>query len=476
MTQNWKNIVFNICLTLNCLLLFLLLFGAGMKVPVLLQVAGRMHPLILHFPIVLLILAFVWELFIPQKDHATIAEAGDWLLLSAAFTAVLAALMGLFLSREAGYDPDTIAWHKWTGVMIALISVIWFAFRNNVRKRRFFVVATGGISMIGIILAGHQGANITHGENFLLAPVIPEKKKRDVLFEDAITYTHLVVPILEEKCMGCHNSRKAKGELIMETEELLVKGGKNGKLWDSTASGFGLMMQRLHLPLQEKKHMPPKGKSQLTDNEMAALYYWIKSGASFTQKIADLPATDTLRIVAADFFNTLEGDNYDFAAADDATINKLNNEYRVLHPLAQNSPALDVTFFGASFFKAEQLKELEKVKNQVVSLNLNRMPVKDEDLKYIAAFKNLRRLNLSFTEITGSGLKELRTLKDLRQLSLSGNKLKSVELEMLGGLEKLSTVYLWKTGVNDPDITSLKKKFPDTQLETGFRGIQLLPV
>ena len=54
--QRWKNSLFNITIALNCLLVFLLLFQDRLAVPAWLQVAGRMHPLVLHFPIVLLVL------------------------------------------------------------------------------------------------------------------------------------------------------------------------------------------------------------------------------------------------------------------------------------------------------------------------------------------------------------------------------------------------------------------------------------
>ena len=102
--------------------------------------------------------------------------------------------------------------------------------------------------------------------------------------EDAEVFNHMVKPILETKCMSCHNNKKAKGELVMETRELLLKGGKNGKLWDSTEADFGLLMRRIHLPLETKKHMPPQGKTQLTETEISILSQWIKSGADFKRK------------------------------------------------------------------------------------------------------------------------------------------------------------------------------------------------
>jgi uncharacterized membrane protein/Leucine-rich repeat (LRR) protein len=470
MKQGWKNRLFNSCIALNGVLLVVLLFGNTLQPPPILQVMGRMHPLTLHFPIVVLLIAFAWELLVPMKKQPVLVEAGDWLLLAGAFSAVLASLMGLFLSKEEGYDSDAIAWHKWTGVLIAFIGMGWYALRSITRRKKITTLAAGTLAMVSIVVAGHQGATITHGENFLLAPVTPEKIRPKVLLEDALAYTHLVKPILEDKCMSCHNNTKAKGELVMTTEDLLRKGGKTGKLWDSTADGFGLMMKRVHLPSTSKEHMPPTGKPQLTDEEINALYYWIKSGASFTKKILEYAETDTLRTIAAGFFNTLENDEYDFAAADEATVKKLNTDYRVVNPLALNSPALAVEFFGISLFRSDQIKDLEKIKNNIVSLSLNKMPVTDGDLKQIALFKNLRKLNLSFTDITGATLSELSKLTDLRQLSVSGTKVKAANLGSLRNMKKLSSLYIWNTDISENEMVQLKKSFTSTIIETGFNG------
>ena len=263
-----KNISYNITLALNCLLVFLILFGKALAIPTWLQVVGRMHPLLLHFPIVLLVMAAVWEGFLSKKienianpdrlgtEGVANNEIGDWVLLSAALTAAISAVMGLFLSQEEGYNAEAIAWHKWTGVAVSLLSFTWFSLRNSLRETRGLSLMASAVSLVAIILAGHQGANITHGEGFLTAPLNPKNASSEVSLENAIVFKDMVRPILEKKCMGCHNSQKAKGDLIMETQELLLKGGKNGKLWDLTTADLGLMMQRVHLPLDEKKHMP----------------------------------------------------------------------------------------------------------------------------------------------------------------------------------------------------------------------------
>ncbi|MCH5598584.1 chitobiase/beta-hexosaminidase C-terminal domain-containing protein [Niabella ginsengisoli] len=270
--------------------------------------------------------------------------------------------------------------------------------------------------------------------------------------------------------MSCHNTSKAKGELIMETRELLLKGGKNGKLWDTTAVDLGLMMQRIHLPVDDEDHMPPKGKPQLTEEEARILHLWIKDGASFTKKVIELPGNDSLRVLAATFFKSPDVEVYDFASVDEGTITQLNTEYRVITPLATASPALSVNFYGVAQFKSEQLKDLDQIKDNIVSLHLAKMPVKDEDLKAIGNFTNLRDLNLAFTAIKGDGLKYLTSLKHLKQLSLSGTSVSANQLKPLMQVKTLKSVKVWNTAISNKDVASLKANFPNTNFGLGYNG------
>ena len=474
--QKWKNILYNTSFALNCFLAFLLVFEARLTVPPLLQAFGRMHPLLLHFPIVLVLLCIGWEFLSGFKKPVSNeqAEAGDWLLLLASFTAVTSALMGLFLSKEEGYTQDMVAWHKWGGVFISFLSLAWYAYRKSIRNYKVLFTVTSSAGLVIVVITGHLGADITHGENFVLAPIIKEATAPKVLFEDAFIYANMVQPILKTKCMSCHNDSKAKGELVMETTEALLKGGKNGVLWDSTKPDLGLMLSRIHLPLDNKKHMPPSGKTQLTPDEISTLYHWIKGGSSFTAKVADLPETDTLRVIATSIFNTIETDNYTFKPADENKVKALSNNYRLVAPLALESPALRVEFFGAAQFKPEQLKELLQIKEQIVSLNLNKMPVTDADLSTIAQFSNLRKLNLSFTDIKGEGISALAPLKELMQLSLSGTGVTVENLKALSSLPKLTRLYIWSTPAQEQDLLAIKQQLKKATIETGFTGDSII--
>ncbi len=471
MQQKTKNIFFNTCILLSTLLLMLLLFGNQLKSNAFLQVLGRMHPLMLHFPIVLLLVAFTWELATARTNNSVLQNAGDWLLLAAALTSLIAALMGILLSQEEGYNSNSLSLHKWSGAIIALVALLWYALRNFLRKKKSGILLVGLCTVAGIIFTGHQGATITHGESFLFPAAAKKEQAIAVSPEEAVAFTHLIKPILEAKCISCHNNTKAKGDLIMETEALLLKGGKNGKLWDSSAANFGLLMQRIHLPLEEKKHMPPKGKIQLTDDEIAVIHQWIKGGANFTKRVMEYAETDSLRLLASAFLkspSTTEA--YNFAAASETTIQKLNTDYRIIHPIALQSPALSVSFYGSSFFKAEHLKELKPIKDNIVTLHLANMPLKDADLDVIAGFKNLRTLNISFTQVTGKNLAQLIKLPALKQLSLTGLKITAAEVEVLKANRSLSSIYIWNTGLSEADITALRNKIPSVLFDAGFKS------
>lgn len=445
----WKNLLFNITIAANCLLCFLLLFESALVIPPWLQVAGRMHPLVLHFPIVLLILFVGQRLFFRTNTDNT-------LLLLTAFTASITAIMGLLLSKEPGYDPDALRVHKWSGIAISLLTLAWYAWYTRTNQTKYATPAFTIASLVLLLLAGHEGAGITHGENFLLSPIRPNTPQRIVAFDDAVVFTDMVQPILQTKCMGCHNSSKAKGELVMETTQLLLKGGKSGPIWDSSKADLGLMMERIHLAPDDEKHMPPHGKPQLTDEELTILYQWLKHDPNRSIRVTELPATDTLRQLAQTLFKNAPEDKFDFDAADDKTIAKLNTSYRVIYPVALHSPALDVDFYSPRFFKPEQLKELEPIAKQIVSLDLDKMPVTDADISTIARFTNLRTLNLSFTGITGAGITQLCKLEKLKSLSLSGTAVKADDIACLITQKSLRHLYVWNTAIPPGSIPMAK--------------------
>nr|WP_294950286.1 c-type cytochrome domain-containing protein [uncultured Mucilaginibacter sp.] len=458
---------------LNVFILVLLLAGDNLVVPQWLQPLGRMHPLILHFPIVILMLAMLLEYFRFRPDfiNERLYQAfTNYMLLLGALFASATVIMGLLLSREAGYEGSNLQWHKWFGVGVAFVGYGVYLIRN--RERYTATIAKTGaiVTVFCLLMAGHFGGNITHGDDFVFGPVMDNSKKT-VPINEALVYRDVIAPIFEAKCQNCHNADKMKGGLSLVNEESILKGGKKGKLFVAGNPTISLLLQRIHLPEGEKKHMPPTGKPQLTEEEQMLLYFWVKNNADFKKKVIDLPATDSLRIIASSFLKPAESneETYDFSAASEDDIKKLNNNYRVVYPLAAGSPALGVNIYNKATFNIKALEELSPISKQVVSLDLNKMPVKDADLKAVAKLENLRRLVLNFSDVRGNGLKELSNLKNLHSLSLAGVKLSPADIKTLAAIKSLTELAVWDTGLKPADFQSLQVSNKQLKILTGYK-------
>ena len=468
-----KGFAENLLFALNIFIIFFLLFGSSITIPTWLQPVGRLHPLVLHFPIVVLIMAMMLEFFRFRERFRTEKLYHDfttYLWLTGAIFAAITAIMGLFLSKEPGYEGATLVWHKWLGASVVFVSTIIYWCRTagwyNVKIPRL----GAGTVVLALILAGHFGADLTHGDNFVLAPVWhPEKELVPV--DKALVYKDVIQPIFESKCISCHNPDKTKGGLMLIDEKSILKGGKDGKLVVPGQPNISMLLQRIHLVAEDKKHMPPAGKPQLTPDEMNLLYLWVKENADFKKKVIELPAKDSLRLIASTYLKPAEEveEKFDFAAADDKTIKKLNNNYRVIYPLAKESPALGVNIYNKSSYQPKYLEELMAIKKQVVTLDLDKMPVKDAELKTIAQFENLHMLNLNFTDVTGATLKELAGLKFLKMISLAGAPINANAIKQISALKTLSKITLWDTGLTDAQLKDLQARNKKIEFVKSFK-------
>ena len=471
----YRSILSNTVFFLQVMLVLLVVFNQQVSVPVWLQSAGRFHPLLLHFPISFLLLLIALIFFRKQWAGLDGSEKiyGD-LLLHAVFFATVSAISGLFLSTEDGYDPDILNRHMWLGAVTALTSyAAWLVYARLKSRYNIFILLMI-ICGTSLIIGSHFGGTLTHGENYLSANSETEKVilKKQATDSTAI-YEAAIQPLLEARCYGCHNSKKAKGELVMSDAARFVKGGKDGPPWIAGDPANSILFKRLVLDAADKKHMPPKGKPQLTESEIALIHQWIGKGASFEKSFRDFEPKDSFRVLASTFVMPAENgtfpvETYTFPAADPGLISKLNSPYRSITEKSNRSPALLLTFYISRQYKPSMLEECKPIQKQVVAINLSNMPVEDNAIKEIAQFENLEMLLLNGTNISGSNLSLLQSCIKLKRLSLANTKVKAAQIEFLGRMPSLEKVYLWQTNVMPADINMLKKKFPQITWDRGF--------
>jgi uncharacterized membrane protein len=452
------------------LLLFLFLFDDRLALPVWVQVIGRMHPLLLHFPIVLLLLS-LFSYWLPKEPKMD--NAWELIRLFAAITAIITSIMGLFLSIEEAGKGDLLTYHRWGGIGTAVIAYILYAFHEQISSKINLGKAVSVGTALLLLLTGHWGSGLTHGENFLLAP-IETAEKPTINLSEARIYPDVINIIIKDKCGGCHQGGSQKGELLLKDSLSMVKGGKTGAALVAGDIEKSLLLTRIHLPVTEKKHMPVSDKPQLTEEEINLLEAWIKAGAPFEQKLTDRAATDSLRILAeayiAPFIQKANEEHFDFTAAGNGTIEKLNNNYRVIKELGKNSPALAVSFYGKAMYSGEKLKELEPLSKQIIHLNLAKMPVTDEQVNWISKLPNLRRLNLNYADISDSSMQFLASMKNLELVSVAGTAISVKGLNRLLTSRSLKEIYVWDSKIKSEEAGAAQKKYPQLLIDAGFEG------
>jgi hypothetical protein len=390
--------------------------------------------------------------------------------------------VGLVLFHTGDYESgSTLQWHKWTGVAVALLSWILI----SLRKMKMLVYQSVlAVSVFITIIAGHYGASITHGENFLMGPLeVKAKKIKDL--DKAIVFSDIIQPLLNEKCTGCHNPNKSKGELQLISKQTILKGGENGAVIVPGNTDSSRLYTYLLLPLNDDKHMPPEGKPQLDEEEIKMIKWWIHSGADFTQTLAAIKPPDSIHsIIKSKYGIQSPLDALDISFASTETILKLNNESRGVRQISTEKPFIDVYLGNKKTFDEKDLGELQPINRQVVSLDLSNSEVTDAHMQQVANFPHLQKVHLENTNVTDAGLQHLAKLKYLEYLNVSNTAITDNALKTLSGFPALKKVFFYQTNIASPAIVQYQSSkpgmtvgyTPDLSSDTAFRGRLAAPV
>ncbi len=88
-------------------------------------------------------------------------------------------------------------------------------------------------------------------------------------------FTAEVLPLLQQRCLGCHGVGRTFGKLDMRTKEGIFKGGSRGPALKGGDPSHSLMIQMVNG--KRSPAMPPNGK--LAPKEVALLTEWVAAGA-----------------------------------------------------------------------------------------------------------------------------------------------------------------------------------------------------
>jgi uncharacterized membrane protein len=131
---------------------------------------GRLHPLLIHFPIALVIVAVAAEgatILTGDRRSRALAVAN---LRAAAGFAVVAAVAGWWLASGGDIEATTLLeWHRWLGTAGACATLAAAA-TTWLDDGRWIVLWTYRMTLFGagalVALAGHLGGLLVWGVNY----------------------------------------------------------------------------------------------------------------------------------------------------------------------------------------------------------------------------------------------------------------------------------------------------------------------
>lgn len=430
------------------------------------ELLGRFHPLIVHLPVGILILAFLMELASRTKKYAPIKVALPFVLQVAVVTALFALLTGWIMPKAGAFDESLIRLHFWSSVSMTISSIIlcYLAYqKNDFSKKIYFPIFM--LTMMLLTVTGHFGGSLTHGEGHLTNSLQKESKTIIIDVNALEIYADLITPILKKKCYSCHNEGKKKGELVMTNISDFRKGGVEGPIIIKGEVSQSSLIQRAHLPVEDEAHMPPKGKVQLTKNEIKLIEWWINSGADFSAKVGEVDQPEEVAKILKGYEEKASKiDPRGLKLINPNTVANLANHNITVIPASADSPFAYASFRRDTSLNKRKLKMLKKIGANITELDLSFTNLNDAMMSQLVNFKNLQKLKLQNTQVSSDGLKYLEKLKHLTLLNLYGTKVDDEGLTSLKKIASLSSLFLWQTNVTQEALATYQSERPSVQV------------
>ena len=413
---------------------------------------GRFHPLLVHLPIGFILMGLLFECY--KKKIQPAATVLKFIFFWASVSSLLSIVSGIFQFLQEGYIWGNIQGHFIAGVATFVLTLGFYLFlKGNVfalRIPRLFY--TLGL-FISLMITGHLGGNITHGDNHLTEPLealVGINNKSEVRFLNVDDYSRqkvysgLIEPILSKKCVRCHNPKKAKGQLQMHTYAALQKGGKNGIILDFNSPESSEILNRIHLPEFEKKHMPPRAQKQLTQAEKDIINYWVLKGAPEFKTLGELGFNE----IQLNSFMVQENEevypSIELDLPDKKIIDSLQSMGILITPVKQNSNLLFLSTINYKAFSDNDLGILASLNKHIVSIDLSDSNVTDAVFTSLSKFSNLVSIKLNRTAISGQGIDQLSKLDNLKKIHLINTNLKSEAIQIISGFKPLIKAFVFQ--------------------------------
>ena len=446
---------------------------------------GRLHPFLVHFPIGILFLAFIFEFLGSFKGGKKLRKAVPSILLVGFLASLFAIASGLVLQEEGGYPEETLFRHKVFGLVTTGFSLLlWLVIRFGAGLDKSAMKAVRMVLFIiltaSIVVTGHFGGTMTHGEDFIFQQNSSKEKITQIdskeFIHPELVYRDIVQPILQAKCVSCHGSSKQKGRLRLDSEEMIRKGGKNGMVI-GVPTAAGELGRRINLSIEDKAHMPPREKEQLSNTEIELISTWAMLNNPFSDSVKSL-RTPALKLWLEENQSEKQKDIWPTAPMEPVTpasLQTLRSSGIILSPIASGSPYLEAIFGNEVDFSGSWYSDWSEALPNIVSIRLSFTSPSEDALAKIISGSQVRRLYLDHTGVSDQAMKLVSALQNLVYLNLTGTNITPEGLETLKNIASLKYLFVYDCKLENDFLKKFIEANPKIKVDTGGYVLPLLP-
>lgn len=413
---------------------------------------GRLHPLVVHLPIGLLVAVVLAETIAVFQRPEKVILLRKVLVLCAALSAIVSATVGWFLASEGGYAQGLLFWHRWGGIAFAALMLLGFVLICSRAWASLLVRAGVLLSALGLMtIVGHLGGSMTHGETYLaryapgwLQGVLGggELESIELVPVDGLSGdAQAVFAMFTDHCVECHGPTKQKGKLRLDQTDGILSTLVPGD------PGMSELLRRLTLPRGHEDLMPPES-DPLPDELILATLRWIRDGAHLGSIEKELEAMEARQRQQE---NTI------------AEVEELSGAVISQVPVHIGIGYVVNLSIGGGPLHESQLAALRPIADRIAELNIAGREV--ESVPEGLAFSMLTNLHAERSSITTSQLRTLVAgMPELASLNIHSTAVDDALIEVVDSCPKLREVTLFGTPVTDKSIAMIRASHPDLRV------------
>jgi len=445
---------------------------------------GRFHSLMVHLPIGIFILGYLFEVLL-QFGFRNLIPSRKIIIVTYSiglFAGIVAGVTGWLLSFSDDYGIEALNDHKQLGIatLIVMTLVIIYQVKVPAGKNKLKLVGST-IAIIFTGLTGHFGGNLTHGATYLVeyGPNILKTDKNEAFHAisemnpDSLNiYADIVHPLIQNKCIACHATDENKGGLILENYSDLFKEADHSQPVIAGNPDMSELFKRVSLPGDHEKAMPPRGAG-FGYTDIQILRYWIGGGADSLATFNSNDMTQELialvrRDYGLDYSPKPYYEKVLVDSLDEGLLTQLRNVGFRAKYLGETNLLLDVEYRGDSIGK-DEIRILNQVANHITFLKISDSKLSDDVLEELDDMQHLTKVDLSKNKLTGKMIPFLINHQHLESANLNETEIDIESLRNLLAQSDLSRVYVRNTEITAEEIPNLAQTYADVEIIVAFK-------